>query len=192
MKTDLSTYDNSWFYPGAGILKRMLWHLTNALFFINPVNASSGLKVLLLKLFGCRIGRGVNIKTGVNIKYPWLLEVGENSWIGEDVWIDNLVHVKLGANVCLSQGAMLLTGNHDYKKPTFDLIIKGIVLEDGVWIGAKAVVCPGVVCKSHSILSVGSVAVSDMDAYMVYQGNPAVIKRVRAIDGALPSPVNEI
>ena len=114
------------------------------------------------------------IKPKVNIKYPWKLSIGKNTWIGESVWIDNLDHVNIGANVCISQGAMLLTGNHDFRKDTFDLIVKPIVLEDGVWIGAKSIVCPGVICFSHSILAVGSVSSKNLAAYTVYRGNPAV------------------
>ena len=71
---------------------------------------------------------------------PWKLKVGNNVWIGEDVWIDNLELVDISDNVCISQGAMLLCGNHDFTSSTFDLIVKPIVLEDGVWIGAKSIV----------------------------------------------------
>ncbi|MEQ8552207.1 MAG: putative colanic acid biosynthesis acetyltransferase [Cyclobacteriaceae bacterium] len=181
MKTDLSKYDNSWFNPGNG-LKRTLWYFTNILFFKNAWNPSSGLKVLLLRLFGAKIGKGVRINPSVNIKYPWYLEVGDHAWIGENTWIDNLTTVKIGSNCCLSQGALLLTGNHDYKKSTFNLIVKPIVLEDGAWVGAKAVVCPGVTMKSHSILSVGSTATKDLEPYGIYQGNPAVKVRERKIE----------
>jgi putative colanic acid biosynthesis acetyltransferase WcaF len=89
--------------------------------------------------------------------------------------------VNLGNNVCLSQGSMLLTGNHDFRKKTFDLIIKPITLEDGVWIGAKSVVCPGVYAESHSILTVQSVVTSRMEAYTIYQGNPAKPVKIREI-----------
>ena len=108
--------------------------------------------------------------------------IGDNCWIGEDVWIDNLAKVTIGNHVCLSQGSYLLTGSHNYKKETFDLLLGEIVLEDGVWIGAKATVCPGVTCKSHSILAVGSIATKDLEEYGVYQGNPAVWKRKREIN----------
>lgn len=171
--TDLSGYDNSWYQPKASILTRTLWHFTNHLFFTHGLFPFSSLKVLLLKLFGSTVGKGVNVKPVVNIKYPWLLNVGNNVWIGEGVWIDNLAKVSIGDNVCLSQGAMLLTGNHNYRKSSFDLMIGGIRLEEGVWIGAKSIVCPGVVCHSHSVLSVHSVATNDLDAYTIYQGNPA-------------------
>jgi putative colanic acid biosynthesis acetyltransferase WcaF len=77
---------------------------------------------------------------------------------------------------------MLLCGNHNYKKETFDLITKSIILENGVWIGAHSVVCPGVICKSHAILTVNSVATSNLEAYTIYQGNPAKEIRKRAIE----------
>ena len=69
-----------------------------------------------------------------------------------------------------------------YKQTTFDLIIDEIILEDGVWIGAKAIICPGITCKTHSILSVGSVANKDLDPYKIYQGNPAKEVRSRIIE----------
>lgn len=183
MKVDHTKFDNSWYKVGRSFPIRIVWYYINALFFINSGNPSSKTKVLLLKLFGAKIGKGVIIKPGVNVKYPWKLTIGDHSWIGENVWIDNLAEVNIGANVCLSQGAMLLTGNHNYKLESFDLIVQKIVLEDGVWIGAKSVVCPGVSCKSHAILTVNSVATTTLEPYKIYQGNPAVFVRERKFSG---------
>jgi putative colanic acid biosynthesis acetyltransferase WcaF len=181
--TDLSTYSNTWYKAeiGASAFKQVAWYLVNVCFFINPLNPLSSFKRTLLRWFGGKIGKGVVIKPAVNIKYPWKLTIGNFSWIGEKVWIDNLGSVTIGSNVCISQGAMLLTGNHDYTKASFDLMVSGIVLEDGVWIGAKALVCPGVHCGSHAVLSAMSVASKRLDAYTIYQGNPAVPVRERSI-----------
>jgi putative colanic acid biosynthesis acetyltransferase WcaF len=179
-KINLSSYNNSWYKPG-NKLKIICWYFFNVLFIKNSLNPINSLKVVILKLFGAKIGSGLQIKPCVNIKYPWLLEIGNHVWIGENVWIDNLDKVTIGNNVCISQGAMLLCGNHDYKKSTFDLIIGKIFLEDGVWIGAQAVVCPSVICKSHSVLAVSSVATKNMDAYSIYHGNPAVKIKERII-----------
>ena len=172
MNTDLSSYDNSWYRPGSS-LKRFLWHYTNTIFFKSGLFPFYGIKTFLLKIFGAKIGTGVLIKPFVNIKYPWFLTIGNYVWIGENVWIDNLTNITIGNNVCLSQGATLLTGNHNYKKTGFDLSIKNINIEEGTWIGAKSIICPGVTCKSHSILTVGSIATKDLEPYSVYTGNPA-------------------
>ena len=143
----------------------------------------------MLRLFGAKIGKGVVIKPAVNIKYPWRLSVGNNTWIGEQVWIDNLADVRIGANCCLSQGSMLLCGNHNYALPTFDLIIGAIIIEDGAWIGAKALVCPGVTVGSHAVLAALSTATHDLAPYSINQGNPAVMKRERVISNK-KAPVN--
>lgn len=181
-RIDLSCYDNSWYHPGAS-WKRLLWYFINVLVMKNSWLPVSKLKIRVLRAFGAKIGTSVNIKPCVNIKYPWLLEIGDYTWIGENVWIDNLAKVKIGSNVCISQGAMLLCGNHNYKKPTFDLMVGEITLEDGSWVGAQAVVCPGVTMHTHAVLGVGSVAHHDLDAYGIYQGNPARKVRERVIDG---------
>jgi len=180
--TRLDLYDNKSYNPGKNKIIRTVWYFTNVLFFLNPFNPFSSLKKGLLKLFGARIGKGVVIKPSVNFKYPWRLRIGDYSWIGEGVWIDNLEHVVIGNNCCISQGALLLSGNHNYKKSTFDLMTGKIILEDGVWIGAKSVVTPGITCFSHSVLSAGSLLNSDMDPFSVYSGNPAKFVRKRNIE----------
>ena len=180
-KVKLNSYDNSWYKPGNSI-KRLLWYFVNELVLKSTLIPFSFPRKFVLKIFGAKIGKGVIIKPGVNIKYPWLLKIGNYVWIGEYVWIDNLAKVILEDNVCISQGAMLLCGNHNYKKTTFDLMVNEIILEEGVWIGAKSVVCPGVTCKTHAILSVGSIANIDLEPYTIYQGNPAKKIRNRVIE----------
>jgi putative colanic acid biosynthesis acetyltransferase WcaF len=177
MKT-LKKVDNSAYTTSIGIeaskTKQLLWYLVNIFFFKNPLNIFSFLKVSLLRFFGAVIGTGVVIKPTVNIKYPWKLVIGDHSWIGEEVWIDNLSLVTIGSNVTLSQGTLLLTGSHDHTKTTFDFISFPIILEDGVWIGARAVVFGGVTCGTHSILGIASVAEKNMAAYTIYKGNPSI------------------
>lgn len=180
-KTDLSRFNNDW-YKSGGRWKIVSWFLVNPIFLNTYLPIPMVIKRAVLQLFGAKLGTGVVIKPAVNIKYPWLLQLGNHVWIGEQVWIDNLSEVVIGNNVCLSQGAMLLTGNHDYSRATFDLTTRPITLADGVWIGAKAVVCAGVRCESHAVLAVNSVATRSLEAYGIYQGNPAVLVRQRTIN----------
>ena len=181
-QTDLSIYNNAPFNPGGNALKRLLWFYVNALFLKTSLVPSSRFRVFLLRCFGASVGKRVTIKPGVSVKYPWHLTIGHDTWIGENVWIDCLVPVVIGSNVCLSQGAFLLTGSHNYKKVAFNLITDVLVLEDGVWIGAGAMVTPGVTAASHAVLTSGSVATKNMEAYSIYQGNPAVKTRDRVIN----------
>ncbi len=144
--------------------------------YILPI---SRIKIIIIRLFGAKIGKNVVLKPKVNIKYPWKLIIEDNAWIGENVWIDNLDMVTIGSNTCISQGALLLCGNHNYKKESFDLITGEIIIEKGVWIGARSIVCPGIRCKSHSVLTAGSVATKNLEEYSIYTGNPAVFIRKR-------------
>lgn len=180
LKTDLSSFSNTWYKPGRNKIVIGLWYLVNWLFFRSAF-PFYGAKRFLLRTFGARVGRGVIIKPHVSIKYPWKLSVGNHVWIGESVWIDNLAQVTLMDNSCISQGAMLLCGNHNYRKSTFDLIVGEITLEEGAWAGANTVVCPGVKLGSHSLLTVGSIATANLEAWWIYQGNPAVKLRERVL-----------
>ncbi|HEX2899244.1 MAG TPA: WcaF family extracellular polysaccharide biosynthesis acetyltransferase [Bacteroidia bacterium] len=181
-KTDLSRFNNDWFDEGASKFTWMLWFIANGLFVLNPLNPFNFLRILVLRAFGAKIGKGVIVKHRVNVKFPWNLEIGDHCWIGEAVWIENQGKVTIGSNCCLSQGVVLMTGNHDYKKVTFDLMVKPIVLEDGVWLGARSTVTPGVTCHSHAVLGVGAVTNRDLDSYTVYAGNPCQPIRKRLME----------
>lgn len=174
----LNKYNKGNYNPG-NILKISLWLITSRIFFETSFPWSSGMKRTILKSFGAKIGRKVKIKPQVKIKYPWFLSVGDHSWLGEKVWIDNLDFVRIGKNCCISQGSYLCTGNHDYKRETFNLITQPILIEDSVWIAAKSIVSPGVKCKEGSILTIGSVATKNLNKKTIYQGNPAKSIRKR-------------
>jgi putative colanic acid biosynthesis acetyltransferase WcaF len=132
-------------------------------------------------MFGCRVGARLIIRPGVRVKNPWLLEIGDNSWVGEDVWIDNIGRVTVGANVCISQGAYLCSGNHDWTDPSFGLIVGPIVIQDGAWVGAKCFIGPGVEMAEGSVATAGSVVKGRLDAFTIYAGNPAVAVRSRNV-----------
>jgi len=181
MKIDLSKYNNSWYYPGKGLIIRTIWFIVNAIILQNSLIVSSGLKIWLLKKFGAKVGKGVVLKPSINVKYPWNIEIGNYSWIGERVWLDSLGKIKIADNVCISQGVYFCTGNHNWSDPAFGLMIKTITIEEGVWIGANSIVSPNVTIASHSVISVGSVITNSTDPYGIYAGNPATKVKERVI-----------
>jgi putative colanic acid biosynthesis acetyltransferase WcaF len=167
----LKSFQNSEFDRGASRWRELVWVLCQALLFSTSV-PGSGWRCKLLALFGARVGRGVVIKSGVRIKFPWRLTLGDDCWIGENVWIDNLDWVSMGSNSCVSQGVYLCTGSHDWSKSTFDLITKPIMIGEQVWVGAFCRVAPGVTVASGSVCAMGSVVTKSTGEWEVWAGNP--------------------
>ena len=177
----LGRYDNSWFDPGGSLLRRSAWFFLGEPIVRSALMPSSALRVALLRLFGARIGRGVVIKPSVTVKYPWHLVIGDDCWIGEHVWIDNLTTVRIEANVCISQGAYLCTGNHDWSDLHFGLMIAPIHLSEGSWAGAKSILTPGAVLGRGAIAAAGAVVSGSIPDFHIYAGNPAKFIKVRTI-----------
>jgi putative colanic acid biosynthesis acetyltransferase WcaF len=117
----------------------------------------------------------------VRVKYPWHFEVGDHSWIGESAWIDNLTLVRLGDNVCVSQGCYICTGNHNWSDRTFGLMVRPVELADGSWAGARSSLMPGVALGEGAVASAGSVVLHPIPAWEIHAGNPASFSRRRSL-----------
>ncbi|MBI1357424.1 MAG: colanic acid biosynthesis acetyltransferase WcaF [Acidobacteria bacterium] len=180
----LGSYSSGDFRRGRSALVEALWLVAQAVIMRGPLPGSS-LRRSVLRLFGAQIGQNVTVKPGVRVKFPWRLKIGDNTWIGEDVWIDNLADVEIGDNCCLSQGAYLCTGSHNWSSVTFDLIVKPIKVDEGAWVAARASVGPGVTVGRGAVLAFGAVASHDLDAWTIYAGAPAKAMRTRQITETL-------
>ncbi len=178
---DLSRPDSRELVRGRSRYVELLWILIGAPILASRVMLSASVRSAILRLFGAKIGKQMYMKPGVRVKFPWYLTVGDYCWIGEDVWIDNLAPVSIGSHVCVSQGAYLCTGNHDWSKPNLKLFTRPITLERGCWVGARTLVGPGVTVKEGAILTAGGVATKDLQAFGIYSGNPAVFVKRRVV-----------
>jgi putative colanic acid biosynthesis acetyltransferase WcaF len=171
-----------------------LWYFVKCLVFLPAWPVPSGIKRLLLRLFGAQVGKGVVIKPRVNIHLPWKLVISDFSWIGEEVFILNFEPVTIGAHCCLSQRVFLCTGNHDYRFPDMPYRNRPITLRDGAWVGAQAFVAPGVTIGTEAVIAAGSVVTSDQPPRMVCGGNPCSALKKRWPDelepAQRPQPVN--
>ena len=170
---DLSSYSKGDYRSGPW-LRCALWYLISLALIESALPWPIFLKRFVLRCFGAKLGEGVVLKPRLRIKLPWNLSVGDHSWLGEDVWIDNLSRVEIGSNVCLSQGACIMTGNHDRNSSSFDLRLSPVSLGDGVWIGARSLVCPGTEAEPGAVVEAGAVVKKRLEKDAIYAGNPAV------------------
>lgn len=179
-KVRLSEFDSS-IGLNRGVLKstEMLWYLVKIIFFLSSFPFPSQFKVMLLKLFGAKVGKGVVIKPRVNIHFPWKLIIGNDVWIGEEAFLLNFENLTIGDNVCISQRAFLCGGNHDYKTPSMLYRNGTITLENGCWIGASVFVAPNVTIGVDTVVSAGSVVSQNLEGNGIYRGNPVQLIKKR-------------
>ena len=171
---DLSTYKDTSLPTFFLKLRYAFWLIISNIFFLTNIPYPNFIKVFFLKLFGAKMGKKINIKPWVKIKFPWLVTIGDYVWLGENVWIDNISEILIGNNVCISQNTILLTGNHNFKKESFDLITKKIIIEDNVWIAANCLISNGITVKNNSIILLSSTLTKSTESNSIYQGNPAI------------------
>jgi putative colanic acid biosynthesis acetyltransferase WcaF len=179
--TDLSIFRHQLHIRLVDKLRYALWLILSNVFFLTNIPYPNFLKVFILRLLGANIGSNVVIKPWVKIKLPWKLVIGNHVWLGESCWVDNISDVIIGNHVCISQGALLLTGNHDYTKRSFDLMTKAIHIEDGVWVGAQATIVGGVILRTHCIIGIGVTVFRDTEAYKVYRLTSNIVVKDRVI-----------
>jgi putative colanic acid biosynthesis acetyltransferase WcaF len=134
-----------------------LWILVEYFFVTNALQPSSKIRAAALRVFGAKIGNGVILRPRLRVKFPWNLEIGNDSWIGEGVWIHNQNKVTIGHDVCISQETFITTGSHDFRKD-MALQTRPVVIEHGSWICSRAIITAGSTIGESAIIPAGYVA----------------------------------
>lgn len=158
-----------------------IWALVNRTLFRILPRQCRGWRRMLLRAFGCRIGRTSAVGRTASIDRPWNLVMGERSSIGEQAWVFCLDRIIIGDKVCIGPGARLITGSHDISSPSFRLVTKPIVIESGVWVANYASVLPGVVIGEGAVVGTSAVVTKPVDPWSVVAGNPARVVKQRVL-----------
>ena len=108
--------------PGEMFL-RFLWGIGRILFRFSP-RPCFGWRRAVLRCFGARVGRAVNIYNSAVIYFPWNLQIGDWSSIGENALIYNLGPVTIVSRTTISHRAHLCAGTHDYRQSDLPLLKK--------------------------------------------------------------------
>jgi putative colanic acid biosynthesis acetyltransferase WcaF len=161
---------------------RILWMLAWPLFRFSP-RPLFGWRRLLLRCFGARVGRGVNVYPSARIEIPWQLSIGDHASIGERVLVYNLGAVDIGARATVSHNAHLCAGSHDYRAPDLPLLRLPIRIGAEAWVCAQAFVGPGSEVGEGAVVGGGAVVNGRVEAWTVVAGNPAVYVKHRELEG---------
>lgn len=114
------------------------------------------------------------------------IRIGHGTFVGESVVVRGQGGVTIGNNVLIGPLAKILAVNHEFadiSRPVIDQGIsgKGIVIEDGSWIGAGAAVLDGVRVGRGAVVGANAVVTRDVPAHSVVAGSPARV--IKVLDG---------
>jgi putative colanic acid biosynthesis acetyltransferase WcaF len=169
MSRSLRTFTRAGYDKGRPISMQALWFVCMNLVFVKwwcPPSA----RPLMLRAFGARVGDRVLIRHRVRVLWPWKLTIGDDVWIGEDAWLLNLEPITIEHDVCLSQGALLVTGSHDRHSPSFAYANAPIIIGAGVWVAARATVLAGVTVGPDAVVSAATTVARDVPAGAMARG----------------------
>ena len=132
------------------------------------------LRLYLYRRVGMRVGNGCVIRRGVYLASPNELEVGDGSFIGR-ASLYCTGGVKIGRNVNISDGVVVITAKHDINSPIFEATYEPIEIKDWAWLATNAIVLGGVTVGEGAVVAAGAVVTRDVPDYSVVGGNPATV-----------------
>jgi maltose O-acetyltransferase len=160
------------------------WQLARLLMRPFPIYVGCRIRTLIMRLVGFKLGRlvlfrGMPIIYGAGKWVPKLI-IGNFSIISFKAVFDLAAPITIGESVAIGPKAMLITGSHKIGGPLHRMGMldpKPIQLGNGVWIGARCIIMPGVTVGEGAIIAAGSVVIRDVPPNTLVAGVPAVVKQ---------------
>jgi acetyltransferase-like isoleucine patch superfamily enzyme len=134
---------------------------------------SNHLRKLALRCMGARIGKGVVIYPGFEIRDPWNLTILRGSVVGHNCILDCRAGIVIGENVNFSSEVAIWTAQHDPQSATFAAEFAPVTVENRAWLSFRTTVLPGVTIHEGAVLAAHSVATKDVPAFSIAGGIPA-------------------
>jgi maltose O-acetyltransferase len=113
--------------------------------------------------------------------------IGARTIINDFCYFENVGRITLGSGVGIAAHAAIITSNHDIgpsSQRNGRWYFEPVTIEDGCWIGARAVILPGVTVGRGTIVGAGAVVAKDCEPNCIYTGIPARIQRRLEEDGS--------
>ena len=127
----------------------------------------------MLKTFGANLSGMPFIHSTAKIQIPWNLKMQHRACLGEYTNAYSLGKIEILEGATVAQEAYLCTGTHDFKDPSLQLITTPITIGENSFIGARAMILPGVSIGGRAIVGAMSVVSKDVPDHHIVAGNPA-------------------
>ncbi|MCX7985374.1 MAG: acyltransferase [Bacteroidales bacterium] len=164
-------------YPFIVSYNRALWfYLFNH--FVAGIPSFTLRTLYLRKIIGYTIGKGTALHMNIFITGK-SFSIAENSVINRRCYLDCRGGIEIGKNVSISPEVYIISSTHLPDDPEYRFVGKKVVIDDYVWIGAKAIILPGVHLGKGCIVGAGSVVTRDVEPFQIVAGNPARFIRMR-------------
>lgn len=178
---DIANYTHS--FSTKNKIGRLIWNICYWILF-RPFDLFifNKWRILILKIFGAKIGKGSIIHASTKIWAPWNLSVGSYTCFGPHVDCYNQGLITIGSNTTISQKSYLCASSHDISDPIMNLILKPIEIEDQVWVAADAFVGPGVKIGKGAVVGARASVFRNVTSWTVVGGNPAKYIKERTLN----------
>jgi len=132
---------------------------------------------------GISLGSEVTVAEGVVLTTDSFIPesgimIGDRVWLSRNTLIQGSGGVSIGNDVLFGPGVIVWSSGHEYKASTGPIRGQGltfgpIVIEDGAWIGAGAIILQGVKIGAGAVVGAGSVVSRNVAPMAVVVGNRA-------------------
>lgn len=156
-------------------IKIQIWRCVDALFFKTSLNALSTWRILLLKIFGAKIGKCCYISPKAHIVAPWNLTIGNYSSIDDYAFIKSTISVTIGDYVSISNFVHIIPGGHNVRTRDFASDRKAVFIGNGAFIGADSYIGKGVTIGQMAVIGARSVVLKDIPENTIAFGSPCKI-----------------
>jgi acetyltransferase-like isoleucine patch superfamily enzyme len=129
----------------------------------------------LRRVLGIEIGESTSIHMGCFFAGN-NISIGDNTVVARNCYMDGRTFngfITIKNNVSIAPDCCILSMSHDPNSPTFEGVCKDVVIEDYVWIGARAMILPGVIMGKGSVLGAASTATKSIPDFAIFAGSPA-------------------
>ena len=136
---------------------------------------------MLIHLFHTTGKKKPYIEAPIHVDYGFNISVGDNFYCNFNCVLLDCAKITIGNNVFLAPGVQLLTASHPInaiERRSVEFALP-VTIGDDVWIGANALILPGVTIGSRVVIAAGAVVNKDVPDDVVVAGVPAkIVKRM--------------